>query len=83
MANRTIIPYPLKPCEIALRFLHWIFTGARYLGTRNTGWPILRARGADTGGNCKRRLVGVQGKQYKAQRLAWLYMTGVWPDGET
>lgn len=28
------------------------------------------------------RRVGINGKQYKAHRLAWLYVTGEWPRGQ-
>lgn len=28
------------------------------------------------------RIVGIYGKQYRAGRLIWLYMTGKWPSGE-
>ena len=54
-----------------------VFT--RLLGTRK---GQIAGTSSDTGGKSKRRLVWVQGKQYKAHRLAWLYMTGAWPDDE-
>lgn len=42
-----------------------IFVGMRAGATSNWGYIII----------------GIRGKRYRANRLAWLYMKGEWPDG--
>ncbi len=55
-------------------FIRLVKTGGRY------GANVGTVAGTKTSEG--RVFVSVQSKQYRAHRLAWLYMTGEWPKGE-
>ena len=44
----------------------------------------FRVKGADAGSKSERGYIsiGIRGKIYKAHRLAWLFVHGVWPTGQ-
>lgn len=58
-----------------VRSMFWYDPGSGLFIRRRTG----RVSSTNCGDGYK--AVGINGKMYKAHRLAWLYMTGVWPTG--
>lgn len=93
MVRRAQIIFPemanTNPPPLTVERLRWALDYDPYSGEfRWTG--VLKGRGytfAKTGAGVLAgapdgngyRLIGVDGKLYRAHRLAWLYMTGQWP----
>lgn len=66
--------------ELATGDFHWLSLPGK------GGDPRIKvgdlAGRVDRRPDCGYRDIGLRGKKYKAQRLAWFYMTGKWPTGD-